>query len=140
MNILQVENVTKRYSAHTALSDVSLEVPQGSIYGLLGPNGAGKSTLIRVVNRITLPDEGRVLFKGKPITDDDIYRIGYLPEERGLYKKMKVGEQAIFFARLKGMSRREAIARLKEWFVRFGIEEWWNKTVEDLSKGMAQKV
>ena len=140
MNILQVENVTKRYSAHTALSDVSLEVPQGSIYGLLGPNGAGKSTLIRVVNRITLPDEGRVLFKGKPITDKDIYRIGYLPEERGLYKKMKVGEQAIFFARLKGMSRREAIARLKEWFVRFGIEEWWNKTVEDLSKGMAQKV
>ena len=140
MNILQVENVTKRYSAHTALSDVSLEVPQGSIYGLLGPNGAGKSTLIRVVNRITLPDEGRVLFKGKPITDEDIYRIGYLPEERGLYKKMKGGEQAIFFARLKGMSRREAIARLKEWFVRFGIEEWWNKTVEDLSKGMAQKV
>ena len=140
MNILQVENVTKRYSAHTALSDVSLEVPQGSIYGLLGPNGAGKSTLIRVVNRITLPDEGRVLFKGKPITDEDIYRIGYLPEERGLYKKMKVGEQAIFFARLKGMARREAIARLKEWFVRFGIEEWWNKTVEDLSKGMAQKV
>ena len=122
------------------MSDVSLEVPQGSIYGLLGPNGAGKSTLIRVVNRITLPDEGRVLFKGKPITDEDIYRIGYLPEERGLYKKMKVGEQAIFFARLKGMSRREAIARLKEWFVRFGIEEWWNKTVEDLSKGMAQKV
>ena len=140
MNILQVENVTKRYSAHTALSDVSLEVPQGSIYGLLGPNGAGKSTLIRVVNRITLPDEGRVLFKGKPITDEDIYRIGYLPEERGLYKKMKVGEQAIFFARLKGMSRREAIARLKEWFIRFGIEDWWNKTVEDLSKGMAQKV
>ena len=140
MNILQVENVTKRYSAHTALSDVSLEVPQGSIYGLLGPNGAGKSTLIRVVNRITLPDEGRVLFKGKPITDEDIYRIGYLPEERGLYKKMKVGEQAIFFARLKGMSRREAIARLKEWFIRFGIEDWWNKKVEDLSKGMAQKV
>ena len=140
MNILQVENVSKRYSAHTALSDVSLEVPQGSIYGLLGPNGAGKSTLIRVVNRITLPDAGRVLFKGKPITDEDIYRIGYLPEERGLYKKMKVGEQAIFFARLKGMSRREAIARLKEWFIRFGIEDWWNKTVEDLSKGMAQKV
>ena len=140
MNILQVENVTKRYSAHTALSDVSIEVPQGSIYGLLGPNGAGKSTLIRVVNRITLPDAGRVLFKGKPITDEDIYQIGYLPEERGLYKKMKVGEQAIFFARLKGLSRREAIVRLKEWFVRFGIEDWWNKKVEDLSKGMAQKV
>ena len=140
MDILKIENVTKRYSGHTALNDVSLEVPQGSIYGLLGPNGAGKSTLIRVVNRITLPDAGRVLFKGKPITDEDIYRIGYLPEERGLYKKMKVGEQAIFFARLKGLSRREAIARLKEWFIRFGIEDWWNKKVEDLSKGMAQKV
>ncbi|MBQ1252749.1 MAG: ATP-binding cassette domain-containing protein [Alistipes sp.] len=140
MDILQIENVTKRYSEHTALSDVSLAVPTGSIYGLLGPNGAGKSTLIRVVNRITLPDAGRVLFQGKPITDDDIYSIGYLPEERGLYKQMKVGEQAIFFARLKGLSRREAIARLKEWFVRFGIQDWWNRKVEDLSKGMAQKV
>ncbi len=140
MDILQIENVTKRYSEHTALSDVSLTVPTGSIYGLLGPNGAGKSTLIRVVNRITLPDAGRVLFQGKPITDDDIYSIGYLPEERGLYKQMKVGEQAIFFARLKGLSRREAIARLKEWFVRFGIQDWWNRKVEDLSKGMAQKV
>ena len=140
MNILEIEGVTKRYSKHTALDNVSLSVPRGSIYGLLGPNGAGKTTLIRVINRITLPDQGRVIFDGKPITDEDIYRIGYLPEERGLYKKMKVGEQAIFFARLKGMSRREAIARLKEWFVRFGIEEWWNKTVEDLSKGMAQKV
>lgn len=140
MDILQIENVTKHYSGHTALSDVSLTVPEGSIYGLLGPNGAGKSTLIKVVNRITLPDAGRVLFQGKPITDEDIYRIGYLPEERGLYKKMKVGEQAIFFARLKGLSRREAIARLKSWFIRFGIEDWWNKKVEDLSKGMAQKV
>lgn len=140
MDILQIENVTKHYSGHTALSDVSLMVPEGSIYGLLGPNGAGKSTLIKVVNRITLPDAGRVLFQGKPITDEDIYRIGYLPEERGLYKKMKVGEQSIFFARLKGLSRREAIARLKSWFIRFGIEDWWNKKVEDLSKGMAQKV
>ncbi len=140
MDILQIENVTKRYSAHTALDNVSLAVPEGSIYGLLGPNGAGKSTLIRVVNRITLPDAGRVLFNGKPITDEDIYNIGYLPEERGLYKKMKVGEQAIFFARLKGLSRREAIARLKEWFVRFEIQDWWNRKVEDLSKGMAQKV
>jgi ABC-2 type transport system ATP-binding protein len=103
MNILQIENLTKRYSNHTALSDVSLEVPRGSVYGLLGPNGAGKSTLIRVINRITLPDAGRVLFDGKPITDEDIYQIGYLPEERGLYKKMKVGEQALFFARLKGL-------------------------------------
>ena len=140
MAILQVENITKRYSAHTALDNVSLEVPTGSIYGLLGPNGAGKSTLIRVINRITMPDQGKVFFDGHPITDQDIYTIGYLPEERGLYKKMKVGEQAIFFARLKGLSRREAIVRLKEWFVRFGIESWWNRKVEDLSKGMAQKV
>ena len=140
MDILQIENVTKRYSAHTALDNVSLSVPQGSIYGLLGPNGAGKTTLIRVITRITLPDEGRVVFDGHAIADDDIYRIGYLPEERGLYKKMKVGEQAVFFARLKGLSRKEAVARLKEWFVRFGIEDWWNRKVEDLSKGMAQKV
>ena len=140
MNILQVENVTKRYSKHTALDNVSLSVPRGSIYGLLGPNGAGKTTLIRVVNRITLPDQGEVIFDGHTITDEDIYQIGYLPEERGLYKKMKVGEQALFFARLKGLSRREALVRLKEWFVRFGIESWWDKKVEDLSKGMAQKV
>ena len=140
MDLLKIENVTKRYSGHTALSDVSLSVPQGSIYGLLGPNGAGKTTLIRVINRITLPDAGRVIFNGQEITDQDIYNIGYLHEERGLYKKMKVGEQAIFFARLKGLSRREAIIRLKEWFVRLGIESWWNRKVEDLSKGMAQKV
>ena len=140
MNILKIENVTKRYAAHTALNDVSLEVPRGSIYGLLGPNGAGKTTLIRAINRITLPDAGRVIFDGHEITDQDIYNIGYLPEERGLYKKMKVGEQAIFFARLKGLSRREATVRLKEWFIRFGIQDWWNKKVEELSKGMAQKV
>ena len=140
MDILQIENVTKRYSAHTALNDVSLNVPRGSVYGLLGPNGAGKTTLIRVINRITLPDAGRVLFDGKPITDEDIYQIGYLPEERGLYKKMKVGEQALFFARLKGLSRRDALQRLKKWFIRLGIESWWDKKVEDLSKGMAQKV
>ena len=140
MDILKIENVTKRYTGHTALDDVSLAVPEGSIYGLLGPNGAGKSTLIRVVNRITLPDAGRVLFRGKPITDEDIYNIGYLPEERGLYKKMKVGEQAIFFARLKGLSRKEAIARLRQWFIRFDLQDWWNRAVEDLSKGMAQKV
>ena len=140
MDLLKIENITKRYSAHTALDDVSLSVPRGSIYGLLGPNGAGKTTLIRVINRITLPDAGHVIFDGHQITDQDIYQIGYLPEERGLYKKMKVGEQAIFFAQLKGLSRREAIARLKEWFVRMGIESWWNRKVEDLSKGMAQKV
>ncbi|MBO5687269.1 MAG: ATP-binding cassette domain-containing protein [Alistipes sp.] len=140
MDLLKIENITKRYSAHTALDDVSLSVPRGSIYGLLGPNGAGKTTLIRTINRITLPDAGRVIFDGHEITDQDIYQIGYLPEERGLYKKMKVGEQAIFFAQLKGLSRREAIIRLKEWFVRMGIESWWNRKVEDLSKGMAQKV
>lgn len=140
MNILQIANVTKRYAGHTALDDVSLEVPKGSIYGLLGPNGAGKTTLIRVINRITLPDAGAVTFDGHYITDDDIRHIGYLPEERGLYKKMKVGQQAVFFAQLKGLSRREAVERLKKWFVRFGIEDWWEKKVEDLSKGMAQKV
>ena len=140
MNLLKIENITKRYAAHTALNDVSLEVPQGSIYGLLGPNGAGKTTLIRVINRITMPDTGRVLFDGRAIEEKDIYNIGYLPEERGLYKKMKVGEQALFFARLKGLSRKDALKALKEWFIRFGIEDWWDKKVEDLSKGMAQKV
>ncbi len=138
--LLSIENITKRYAAHTALDDVSLEIPRGSVSGLLGPNGAGKTTLIRIINRITAPDTGRVLFNGRELQPEDIYRIGYLPEERGLYKKMKVGEQAIFFARLKGLSRREAIVRLKEWFIKFGIEGWWDKKVEELSKGMAQKV
>ncbi len=140
MDLLQVEHVTKRFADHTALDDVSLAVPRGSVYGLLGPNGAGKTTLIRVINRITVADCGRVLLGDKEITTDDVRRIGYLPEERGLYKKMKVGEQAVFFARLKGLSRAEAIKRLKVWFQKFGIESWWNKKVEDLSKGMAQKV
>ena len=139
-NIITAEHITKRFSAHTALDDVSVEIPRGSVYGLLGPNGAGKTTLIRTINRITLPDEGRILFDGHPITQKDIFRIGYLPEERGLYRKMKVGEQALFLAQLKGLSRYEALVRLKEWFTRFGIEEWWNKKVEDLSKGMAQKI
>ena len=140
MNILQANNITKHYTAHTALDNVSVEIPRGSVYGLLGPNGAGKTTLIRVITRITLPDAGEVLFDGRKITDEDIFRIGYLPEERGLYKKMKVGEQAIFFARLKGLSRHEAIVRLKVWFERFNLQEWWDRKVEDLSKGMAQKV
>lgn len=140
MDIIRAEHITKRFTRHTALDDVSVAIPQGSVYGLLGPNGAGKTTLIRVINRITIPDEGQILFDGKPITQQDIYKIGYLPEERGLYRKMKVGEQAVFLARLKGLSRREALVRLKEWFTRFGIEDWWNKKVEDLSKGMAQKV
>ena len=140
MDLLTVEHVTKRYASHTALDDVSLAIPQGSVYGLLGPNGAGKTTLIRIINRITAPDSGRVLFGDREIAPEDVYRIGYLPEERGLYKKMKVGEQAVFFARLKGLSRREAIVRLKEWFIKFGIQDWWDKKVEELSKGMAQKV
>ena len=139
-NIITAEHITKRFSAHTALDDVSVEIPRGSVFGLLGPNGAGKTTLIRTINRITLPDEGRILFDGKPITQQDIFRIGYLPEERGLYRKMKVGEQALFLAKLKGLSHHEALVRLKEWFTRFGIEDWWNKKVEDLSKGMAQKI
>ncbi len=139
-DLLTVEHVTKQYAAHTALNDVSLTIPEGSVYGLLGPNGAGKTTLIRIINRITAPDSGRVLFDGHEIAPEDVYRIGYLPEERGLYKKMKVGEQALFFARLKGLSRRDAVARLKEWFEKFGIQSWWDKKVEELSKGMAQKV
>lgn len=140
MDLLKVEEITKQYAGHTALDNVSLTIPQGSIYGLLGPNGAGKTTLIRIINRITVADQGRVLLGDRELTQEDVYQIGYLPEERGLYKKMKVGEQAIFFARLKGLSRAEAIKRLKVWFQKFGIEEWWNKKVEELSKGMAQKV
>lgn len=139
-NLIAVEHVTKEFATKRALDDISLEIPKGSIYGLLGPNGAGKSTLIRIINRITAPDKGRVLFEGHEIQPEDIYQIGYLPEERGLYKKMKVGEQAIFFARLKGISRKDAITRLKYWFKKFGIEDWWGKKVDELSKGMAQKV
>lgn len=140
MNLLTVENVTKAYTGHKALDNVSLEVPEGTVYGLLGPNGAGKTTLIRIINHITAPDAGSVTFNGHPLTADDVKHIGYLPEERGLYKKMKVGEQALFFARLKGLSRADATRRLKEWFDRFDIGSWWGKKVEELSKGMAQKV
>lgn len=140
MNILQAENITKRYTNHLALDDVSVSIPAGSIYGLLGPNGAGKTTLIRIINHITAPDSGQVLFDGHPLTADDVVNIGYLPEERGLYKKMKVGDQALFFAKLKGLRTREATKELKEWFERFGILDWWGKKVEELSKGMAQKV
>lgn len=122
------------------MDDVSLSVPRGAVYGLLGPNGAGKTTLIRVITRITLADKGRVLLDGKPITEEDIFHIGYMPEERGLYKKMRVGEQAMFFARLKGMSKQDAEKRLKGWFERLELADWWNRKVEDLSKGMAQKV
>lgn len=140
MDILKIEHVSKHYSGHTALDDVSLTIPQGCIYGLLGPNGAGKTTLIRIINHITAPDSGIVYFDNHVLTADDVNQIGYLPEERGLYKKMKVGEQAVFFARLKGLSKQEATRQLKEWFDKFGILEWWNKKVEELSKGMAQKI
>ena len=140
MGLIQCKNVSKSFGEKVALDKVSVDIPEGKIFGLLGPNGAGKTTLIRIINRITIPNGGEVLFDGRPITQDDVEKIGYLPEERGLYRKMKVGEQAMYFAQLKGMSSREAAQELKKWFVRFGIESWWNKKVEELSKGMAQKV
>ena len=140
MGLIQCTNVSKSFGEKVALDHVSVDIPKGKIFGLLGPNGAGKTTLIRIVNRITIPNEGSILFDGRPITQEDVEKIGYLPEERGLYRKMKVGEQAMYFAQLKGMSAREAAAELKKWFIRFGIESWWNKKVEELSKGMAQKV
>ncbi len=140
MQILKVENVTKTYAKHTALNDVSLQVPKGSIYGLLGPNGAGKTSLIRIINQITGPDQGRILFNDEPLSSKHIARIGYLPEERGLYKKMKVGEQALYLAQLKGMPKKVAEDKIKVWFDRFDIATWWDKKVDDLSKGMAQKV
>ena len=140
MSIIEVKNVSKSFGPKLALDKVSLEIPEGEIFGLLGPNGAGKSTLIRIINRITIASEGQVLFKGHPISEQDVARIGYLPEERGLYRKMKVGDQAMYLAQLKGMSAREAATELKKWFLRFDIADWWNKKVEELSKGMAQKV
>lgn len=140
MNFLETENVVKQYAGHLALNNVSIQVPEGKIFGLLGPNGAGKTTLIRIINRITAPDSGRVLFNGRESRPDDIYQIGYLPEERGLYKKMKVGEQAIYLAQLKGLSYMEAKKRLTRWFEKFDIIPWWNKKLEELSKGMQQKV
>lgn len=140
MELIKCIDVCKSFGEKIALDHVSISIPKGKIFGLLGPNGAGKTTLIRIINRITIPGSGSVLFDGRPITQDDVEKIGYLPEERGLYRKMKVGEQAMYFARLKGMSAVEASSELKKWFVRFGIESWWNKRVEELSKGMAQKV
>ncbi|MDO4704291.1 ABC transporter ATP-binding protein [Tannerella sp.] len=140
MYFVEAEHIVKQYANHRALDDVSIRVPEGKIFGLLGPNGAGKTTLIRIINRITAPDSGLVRFDGRPSTHDDIYRIGYLPEERGLYKKMKVGEQAVYFARLKGLSGRDANKRLTEWFEKFDIMPWWNRKLEELSKGMQQKV
>ena len=138
--LLEANGIVKDYTGHKALDDVTVHVPEGSVYGLLGPNGAGKTTLIRIIHHITAPDAGEVIVDGRPLTADDVKHIGYLPEERGLYKKMKVGEQAIFFARLKGLDKRDAEKRLKEWFERMEIGNWWNKKVEELSKGMAQKV
>jgi len=140
MNLLTAEHVEKRFSNHLALDDVSISVPENSIFGLLGPNGAGKTTLIRIINQITGPDKGEITFSGRKMVADDIYQIGYLPEERGLYKKMKVGEQALYLSQLKGLSKTDAIKRLKYWFERFEIQGWWDKKVEELSKGMAQKV
>ncbi len=139
-NILVVDDVTKQYGEHTALKHVSLEIPKNSIYGLLGPNGAGKTTLIRIINQITYPDHGTVFFDGKPLKPEHIAQIGYLPEERGLYKSMKVGEQVLYLAQLKGLSKRDAKARLKFWFDRFEISDWWGKKIQELSKGMAQKI
>ena len=140
MAIIQCKEVCKNFGEKVALDHVSLEIPEGQIFGLLGPNGAGKTTLIRIINRITIPNSGEVLFNGVPITQQDVARIGYMPEERGLYRKMKVGDQAMYLARLKGMSTADARKALKDWFVRFGIQDWWDKKVEELSKGMAQKL
>ncbi|MFN5222594.1 MAG: ABC transporter ATP-binding protein [Bacteroidota bacterium] len=138
--ILQVRNVSKQYAAHKALDDVSLDVPKGSIFGLLGPNGAGKTSLIRIINQITGPDGGEVLFDGQRLSSNHISMIGYLPEERGLYKKMEVGEQALYLAQLKGLSKKEAMERLKFWFEKFELKGWWKKKIDELSKGMQQKV
>lgn len=138
--MIEVQHVSKHYRAHTALDDVSLTIERGRVFGLLGPNGAGKTTLIRMINNIIKPDSGTILFDGKPLSTSDVVRIGYLPEERGLYRKMKVGEHAIYLARLKGLSSSEAKRRLESWFEKFGIMPWWDKRVEELSKGMQQKV
>lgn len=138
--VFEARNIVKHYAKHVALDDVSISVPAQSIFGLLGPNGAGKTSLIRIINQITAPDSGTVLINGEPLKREHIEVIGYLPEERGLYKKMKIGEQAIYLAQLKGMPKAEAKSELKRWFKKFEIEGWWNKKVEDLSKGMAQKI
>jgi ABC-2 type transport system ATP-binding protein len=140
MNILSADNIVKVYAAHTALNDVSIHIPSNSIFGLLGPNGAGKTSLIRIINQITAPDSGSVLFNGEALSPKHISQIGYLPEERGLYKKMEVGEQALYLAQLKGMKRDDAKRKLKNWFEKFDIAPWWNKKIEELSKGMQQKV
>ncbi|WP_405605753.1 ABC transporter ATP-binding protein [Polaribacter sp. Asnod1-A03] len=139
-NLLEVNNVVKKYGEFTALNNVSLNIPKGSVFGLLGPNGAGKTSLIRIVNQITMPDSGSIILDGEALAPHHISQIGYMPEERGLYKSMKVGEQALYLAQLKGLSKAEAKKRLKYWFDKFDISAWWNKKIEELSKGMAQKV
>ena len=139
-DLLVADSVSKSYGAFKALNNVSISVPKGSIFGLLGPNGAGKTTLIRIINQITMPDEGKVFLDGKPLQPSHIKDIGYLPEERGLYKSMKVGEQALYLAQLKGMSKSDAKDRLKYWFDKLDIGDWWNKKIQELSKGMAQKI
>lgn len=139
-NILEVQNVVKQYSDYTALNNVSLQVPKGSIYGLLGPNGAGKTSLIRIINQITMPDNGNVILDGEKLHPDHVKHIGYMPEERGLYKTMKVGEQCLYLAQLKGMPEAEAKKQLKYWFEKFEIQGWWDKKIQELSKGMAQKI
>lgn len=138
--IIETHNLIKRFGDYVALDKVSLSIPRGSIFGLLGPNGAGKTTLIRMITQITAPDEGQILFDGKPLLPEHVSRIGYLPEERGLYKKSKIGEQLLYLAQLKGMSKARALEKTKEWFIRLDIKDWWNKNLEELSKGMAQKV
>ena len=140
MGLIECKEICKSFGEKVALDHVSLDIPEGKIFGLLGPNGAGKTTLIRIINRIAIPNSGEVFFQGRPITQRDVEKIGYMPEERGLYRKMKVGDQAMYLAQLKGMSASAAVKELKEWFVRFGIQDWWNKKVEELSKGMAQKL
>lgn len=140
MNIIEVKNVTKRFGAQVALDNLSLSIAHGRIFGLLGPNGAGKTTLIRLLTGINVPDEGDILFQGHPLVADDVAHIGYLPEERGLYKRMTVSEVAVYLAQLRGMSKKEAVSSLKQWFEKLGIEAWWNRRVEELSKGMQQKI
>ncbi|WP_075342136.1 ABC transporter ATP-binding protein [Tenacibaculum agarivorans] len=139
-NLLEINNVVKQYGGYTALNDVSMHIPKGSVFGLLGPNGAGKTSLIRIINQITMPDSGEIILDGEKLAPHHIEHIGYLPEERGLYKSMKVGDQALYLAQLKGMSKSEAKKKLKYWFDKFDIGAWWNKKIEELSKGMAQKV
>lgn len=138
--MLEIKNIVKQYANHRALDNVSLYIPEGKIFGLLGPNGAGKTSLIRIINQITAPDSGQIIFNNEPLNPKHIEQIGYLPEERGLYKKMKVGEQMVYLAQLKGLSKQEAKKRLDYWFEKLEISSWWNKKIEDLSKGMQQKV